>query len=102
MAAGTRLFVTACFVLWTAASYLCLFALATVFWVAYLESNVHRGAFAEYLGALALTLASCAASLWLWKRVADRPELYAMAARWFAVILALGGIGGGLLAFAIR
>lgn len=84
-----KVFVTVCFFVWVAISYLSLFALATVFWVAVLESRIHPNALVEYIAALFLTLASAAASLWLWKRVYDHPRLYPLAAKAFAVVIAV-------------
>ena len=92
--AALKIFVTACFVVWIAISYLALFALGSVFWVAVLESRFHEGALVLYVAALILTLVSAVASLRLWKRVHDRPELHPTAAKWFAGAIALSAIAG--------
>jgi len=94
---AVRLFVTMCFTIWAALSYTALFALATVFWVAYLESRFHPGAFAEYGVALVGVIASAIASLWLWKRIHDHPWLYVPAAYVFAVVIAVAAIVGAVV-----
>jgi hypothetical protein len=91
-----KVFVTACFVVWIAASYMALFALATVFWVAWLESRFHPGAFIDYGATLAAAIASAVASLWLWKRVHDRPWLYDRAAKAFGIAIAAATVTGAL------
>jgi hypothetical protein len=91
-----RVFVNVCFALWAALSYMALFALATVFWVAYLESRFHHGAFLQYAAALVAAIVSAIGSLWLWKRVHDRPWLYVAAGWLFAI-----AIGIALVAVAI-
>jgi hypothetical protein len=90
--AALKVFVTVCFVVWVAISYLALFALAAVFWVAVLESQVHHGALVQYIASLLAALASAAGSLWLWKRVHDRPQLYPRAAGMFALFISLAVI----------
>lgn len=94
--AALKIFVITCFVVWIAASYMALFALATVFWVAWLESRFHPGAFINYSATLAATIASAVASLWLWKRVHDRPWLYVLAAQAFGVVIAIAAAAGAL------
>jgi hypothetical protein len=89
---AVRLFVTVCFTIWAALSYMALFALATVFWVAYLESRFHPGAFAKYGATLVGVIASAIASLWLWKRVHDHPWLYVPAAWLFGVAIVVAAI----------
>jgi hypothetical protein len=96
--AALKVFVIGCFVVWIAASYMALFALATVFWVAWLESRVHPGAFVQYNATLAITIASAVGSLWLWKRVHDRPWLYMRAAKGFAAVIALAAAVGATAA----
>jgi hypothetical protein len=93
-----KVFVTACFVVWIAGSYMALFALATVFWVAWLESRFHPDAFIDYGATLATAIASAVASLWLWKRVHDRPWLYDRAAKAFGIAFAAATVVGVLLA----
>ena len=87
-----RVFVTVCFALWAALSYMALFALATVFWVAYLESRFRPGAFAEYAAALVAAIGSAVASLWLWTRVDDHPWLYVPAAWMFGVAIIVAAV----------
>lgn len=93
-----KVFVMLCFGVWAAISYLSLFALGSVFWVAVLESRFHEGALVEYIVALLLTIASAIASLKLWKLVHDRPELYPQAARAFGVVIGLGAIVSAAMA----
>jgi hypothetical protein len=95
---AVRVFVTVCFGLWAALSYIALFVLATVFWVAYLESKVHPAAFAEYVTALVGAIASAGACLWLWKRVQEYPWLYVAAAWIFAVVIVAALVVGTIVA----
>jgi hypothetical protein len=96
--AALKVFVIVCFVVWVAVSYLSLFALATVFWVAVLESRFHEGALVEYLATLLLTIVSAIASLKLWRRVHDRPHLYPQAAKAFAIVIGLGAVASAAMA----
>jgi hypothetical protein len=93
-----KAFVMLCFGIWAAISYLSLFALGSVFWVAVLESRFHEGALLEYIAALLLTIVSAVASLKLLKRVHDRPELYPQAAKAFGIVIGLGVIVSAAMA----
>jgi hypothetical protein len=95
---AVRAFVTVCFAIWAALSYLAVFALATVFWVAFLEAKFHPGAFAEYAAALAIAIVSGVASLRVWKRVHDHPWLYVTAAWVFGAVTVVALIIAAIVA----
>ncbi|MGE5538102.1 MAG: hypothetical protein ACM30I_05770 [Gemmatimonas sp.] len=95
---AVRIFVTLCFAVWAALSYMALFALATVFWVAWLEAKFRPGAFVSYAAALVAAIVSAIASLWLWKRVHDRPWLYVAAGWVFGFVIAVSVVVGTIVA----
>lgn len=96
--AALKVFVIACFAVWATASYLALFALGSVFWVAVLESRFHHGALAEYIVAAVATIASALVSVRLWKRVYETPRLYPKAAKAFALVIGFAAAASAAVA----